>query len=105
MPGLYYARVIDMPNGQKLVAIADEEVMGVEVKDGKTGLMIVVAREFYGESLIGDEDAERLLEYGDVLVLSGSRIIGKAISRGLVSPESVLRIRGVEHVQVYKFTY
>ena len=103
--GVFYARIIDMPNGARMATIADGELLGVEAVDEESGVRIVVSREFYGDMKLDVEEAERLLEEADVLVLAGDRIIGLALEKGLVHPESILEVEGVRHVQIYKFSF
>ncbi len=101
---LYYARIMNA-NGFTMVAIADEEVYGKAAIDDDSGVAIIVSEEFYGGSVIEEDEAIRLLDVADILVLAGRRIISKAIELGFVNPESVLEIKGIQHVQVYKFRY
>lgn len=88
-----------------MVAIADEEVIDRAVIDDESGVRIIVSRDFYGDKLVDDREVLHLMEEADVLVLTGSRIISKAIELGFVHPDSVLEIKGVKHVQVFKFMY
>ncbi len=102
---LYYARVIETGEGLLLAAIADEDVIDRAVIDEESGLRIVVSREFYGERVIGENEMLELLERADILVLAGDRVVAKAIEMGLVHPDSVLEVKGVKHVQVFKFGF
>ncbi len=101
---LYYARVMNA-NGFTMVAIADEEVYGKAAIDDDTGVSIIVSEEFYGNNVIEEDEAIRLLEAADILVLAGKRIITKAVELGFVNPDSIMEIKGIQHVQVYKFRY
>ena len=101
---LYYARVMNA-NGLMMAAIADEEVYGKAVIDDDTGVAVIVSEEFYGGNVIEEDEAARLLEAADILVLAGRRIISKAVKMGLVNPDSIMEVKGIQHVQVYKFRY
>ena len=103
--GIYYARIMTTPEGLLMVAIADEEVIDKAVRDEERGLQIIVSREFYGERIIDELEAIRLIEEADVLVLAGDRIVSKAVELGYVHPDSILEVKGVKHVQVFKFMY
>ncbi|MCE4613505.1 MAG: DUF424 family protein [Desulfurococcales archaeon] len=102
--GMYYVRVIRIEGGL-MVSIADEEVMGKAAVDEESGVRIIVSREFYGGDLVDDDRVEELMREASVLVLAGRRVIKKAIDMGLVNPDSVLEIKGLQHVQVFKFSY
>jgi len=102
--GLYYARVLETEHGLMAI-IADEEVMGRAVIDEERGVRIIVSREFYGDRLVEEGEALRLLEEASILILTGDRIIRRAVQLGLVHPESILEIKGLKHVHVYKFMY
>jgi len=102
--GMYYVRTIKIEGGL-MVSIADEEVLGKAAVDEETGVRIIVSREFYGGDLVGEDKVEELMRRATVLVLAGKRIIRKAIEMGLVNPDSVLEIKGIQHVQVFKFSY
>lgn len=97
-------RMYQLPYGGVMAAVADEEVLGKTAYDGESGLSLIVSEEFYKGELVDEEKVERILAGADVLVLAGDRVIGKAVSMGLLEPSSVLRIGGLSHAQVFKFS-
>ncbi len=100
---MYFAKVYGLDGGGLMAAIADEEVLGKVAIDRSRNIVIMVSESFYKGRLVQEDEAVDLMARADVLVLAGDRIIGKAIEMGLVNPDSVLRIGGLSHVQVYKF--
>lgn len=101
----FHARIIELPGNQVMVTLVDEEILGVRVQDESTGIVIDVNREFYRGELVDEEQAARLLEEADSLILVGSRIVRLAVERGLVNPNAVLRVKNVEYAQVIKIQY
>lgn len=101
----FYARVMRIPGIGVMASIADIDAVGRVEEDEDRGIVVSVPREFYGDRLISLDEARRLLESAEVLVLAGSRIINIAIELGLVNPDSVLEVNGLMHVQVYKFRF
>lgn len=102
--GMYYVKFYQLPYGGVMAAIADEEVLGKAAYDEESRVSIIVSEDFYKGDLVDDDNVERVLADADVLVLAGDRIISKAVKMGLVDPESVLRVGGLSHVQVFKFS-
>ncbi|MFN4046165.1 MAG: DUF424 family protein [Acidilobaceae archaeon] len=103
--GRFHARVIELEDGQLMVTIVDEEVLGAKAVDPERGLIIDVKREFYAGTLIDDEEVGHLLEEANILILVGARIVRKAVDLGLTHPDSILKIGNLEYTQVYKITY
>ncbi len=101
----FYVRVVELPDGGVMTSIVDEEILGVRIYDSERRIVIDVSRDFYGGALVEEEDVLRFLEESDILILVGSRIIGMAVEKGLVNPDSVLRVGGIEYVQVIKVSY
>jgi len=103
--GRFHARVLELPGAGFMVTLVDEEVLGVRVYDESSGIVIDVSRDFYEGVVVGEEEALKLLEEAEILILVGPRIVRLAIERGYVNPDSVLRVKGVEYVQVFKIAY
>ncbi|MGC8573396.1 MAG: DUF424 domain-containing protein [Caldisphaera sp.] len=99
----YFINIINLDTGEIMISIADKEIMGKKFED--KDIIIDVSPNFYGNKLINEEEALIYLKSADILILTGSNIVNKAIKEGLVNPDSVLEINGVKHVQVFKFSY
>ncbi|MEB3773891.1 MAG: DUF424 family protein [Desulfurococcales archaeon] len=102
---LYYFKVTEIPGVGLMVAIADADVMGVHVVDEERNIQIIVDKGFYGDTLAGEDRVRSMMMNADVIVLAGDRVISMAIDMGLVNPDSILEVKGVKHVQVYKFKF
>ncbi|MDP8003758.1 MAG: DUF424 domain-containing protein [Caldisphaera sp.] len=100
----YYINATDLETGEIMVSIADKEIIGHKFSSGD-GLVIDVSPIFYGNKLADDEEALLYMKSADILILTGKRIVDKAIKEGIVNPDSVLEIDGVKHVQVFKFSF
>ena len=99
---MVYMRVIET-EGEKLVAICDEELLGKKfVEDG---IVLYVDPGFYGGSLVPLSVA--LMEAQDATIVNmvGEKIVEAAIQAGLVHPQAVLRVRGVPHAQVVRMPW
>jgi hypothetical protein len=99
----YFINIINLDTGEIMISIADKDLIGKKFDDGR--IVIDVSPNFYGSKLIDDEEALIYLKSADILILTGNNIVNKAIKEGLVNPDSVLEIKGLKHVQVFKFSY
>ena len=85
---------------QILLAACDAEVLGKTFKE--SGIVFEVKEEFYKGFKTNIEEAISLIEKSTIVNLVGSKIVKKAIERGYVHPEAVIRICGVLHAQIVK---
>ncbi|MCL4447468.1 MAG: DUF424 family protein [Candidatus Thermoplasmatota archaeon] len=80
-----------------LLAAADEELLGKQLRDGKYRLNI--SENFYKDVLVENEAFKDLLSLCSVANLVGEKCIGIAIGSGYISKENVIYIQGVPHAQ------
>ena len=83
-----------------LVAICDEELLNKKLVDKK--VEIKISKEFYGERLIDDEIAIKLMERATIGNLIGEKIISLAEKNGFITKENIILIDGVPHAQFVK---
>jgi hypothetical protein len=83
-----------------LLAICDREIIGKTLREGK--IVFHVKDEFYNGGKVTIEDAMNMIENSTIVNMIGKNCIEKAISKGYVHPEAVLRIEGVPHAQIVK---
>ncbi len=100
---LFYVNMLRTPHGV-MAFISDEDLVGRAFVDDANQRILIVSEQVYGGNLVSEEDARQILEKADILVLTGERIVSIAIQMGFAHPDSVLRIKGVPHVHVYKLS-
>jgi hypothetical protein len=83
-----------------LLAACDVELLGTVLRDGK--IVFKVGEEFYKGPKMPVEEAVALMEESTIVNMVGQNIVDKAIEKGLVHPEAVLKICGVPHAQIVK---
>jgi hypothetical protein len=83
-----------------LVAACDSDLIGKTFREGK--LKLEVTSNFYGGMLTSIDETLELLNNADVANLVGSSVVDAAVKQGLVSPDAVILISGVPHVQIMK---
>ena len=83
-----------------LHAACDEELLGKILRDGK--LVFKVGEEFYKGPKMPAEEAIELMKESSIVNMVGHHIVNKAIEKGLVHPEAVLKICGVPHAQIVR---
>jgi hypothetical protein len=83
-----------------LLAICDCEVLGRTLREGK--IVFHVKNEFYNGGKVSVEEAVGMIENSTIVNLVGRNCVEKAIAKGFVHPEAVLRIEGVPHAQIVK---
>jgi len=89
--------------GSVMVNICDEELVGTKVNEGK--LEIKITRDYFGQQIIEENEAEDLLSSCSVANLVGKRIVDKAVGMKLASNLSVRKISGVPFLMIFKFQH
>jgi len=84
-----------------LLAICDFEVLGRTLREGK--IVFHVKDEFYNGGKVSVEEALGMIENSTIVNMVGRNCVEKAIEKGYVHPEAVLRIEGIPHAQIIKF--
>ncbi|WP_062662062.1 DUF424 domain-containing protein [Aeropyrum camini] len=102
---MFYLRRIETPEGLVMALVTDEDVMDRAVYDEERGVRIIVSRGFYGGGLATEADAIKAIKEADIVVLTGERSVSIGVRMGLVNPDSVLEVKGIKQVQVFKFSY
>jgi hypothetical protein len=83
-----------------LLAICDCEVLGRTLREGK--IVFHVKNEFYNGGKVSVEEAVGMIENSTIVNMVGRNCVEKAIEKGYVHPEGVLRIEGIPHAQIVK---
>jgi len=83
-----------------LLAACDAELLGKVLREGK--IVFEVREEFYKGSKVSVEEAIDLMRQSTVVNMVGKRIVDKAIEKGMIHPEAILKISGVPHAQIVR---
>lgn len=83
-----------------VLATCDAELLGETLREG--GIVFHVNEKFYKGAKVSLEEAVDLMRQSTVVNMIGNRIVQKAIEEGLVHPDAVLKISGVNHAQIVK---
>ena len=70
------------------------------MRDGK--IVFEVREEFYKGLKMTVEEAVGLMEQSTIVNMVGHNVVKKAIEKGLIHPDAVLKISGVPHAQIVK---
>lgn len=83
-----------------LLATCDAELLGKILREGK--IVFEIHEQFYKGPKMTVEEVIDLMEQSTIVNMVGHKIVKKAIEKGLVHPDAVLRISGVPHAQIVK---
>ncbi len=83
-----------------LLAMCDAEILGKTLCEGK--IVFQVKEDFYRGARVDVDEAICMIENSTIVNMVGQNVVQKAIEKGFVHPEAVLRINGVPHAQVVK---
>ena len=85
---------------QVLLAACDAEILGKTLKD--SNITFEVSEKFYKGYKTSVDEAIDLIEESTIVNLVGTNIVKRAIERGYVHPEAVIKICGIPHAQIVK---
>jgi hypothetical protein len=83
-----------------LLATCDAELLGKILREGK--IVFEIHEQFYKGPKMTVEEVIDLMERSTIVNMVGHKIVKKAIEKGLVHPDAVLKISGVPHAQIVK---
>ena len=83
-----------------LLSICDENLIGRTLTEGK--IVFKITNEFYYGKKISVEQAISMIENSTIVNLVGNICVEKAIKKGFVHPEAILKIEGISHAQIVK---
>jgi len=83
-----------------LLATCDAELLGKILRKGK--IVFEVREEFYKGVKVSVDEAIDLMRQSTIVNMVGQYIVKRAIEKGLVHPDAVLKISGVPHAQIVK---
>jgi hypothetical protein len=94
-----YAKIKKMGRNV-LLAICDCDLLGKTLRENK--IVFHIKDEFYNGGKVSVEEAVNMIENSTIVNLIGKNCVQKAISKGYVHPEAVLKISGIPHAQIVK---
>lgn len=83
-----------------LLATCDAELLGKILRDGK--IVFEVREEFYKGLKMTVDEVIDLMRQSTIVNMVGHCVVEKAIEKGLIHPDAVLKISGVPHAQIVK---
>ena len=86
--------------GNVLLAVCDCELLGKTLREGK--IVFRIKEEFYNGRKATIDEAMGLIDNSTIVNLVGKVCVEKAIAKGYVHPDAVLKIEGVPHAQIMK---
>ena len=87
--------------GNTLVNICDEELVGKTVVEGK--LKVNLSKDFYSGDNVDKGEALRLIRVCSIVNLAGKRVVSLALENQIGAEEAVREIEGVPFLMIYKF--
>jgi len=82
-----------------VIAICDEDLIEREIDEK---LKIRVSKNFYGENLIDEKTALRIMKRATIGNMIGKNIVELAEQNGFITRENIILINGVPHAQFVK---
>jgi len=86
--------------GSTLLATCDADLLGKVLREGK--IVFEIREEFYKGPKVDVEEAIDLVKQSTIVNMVGHRIVKKAVEKGLIHPEAVIKISGVPHAQIIR---
>ncbi len=88
--------------GNVLVNICDEELIGKTVSEGR--LQVHLSKEFYFGEVVDKGEALRLIRTCSIVNLAGARSVALAVDNEVGAPEAIREIQEVPFLMIYKFS-
>jgi hypothetical protein len=90
-------KVHKTPEGKKLVAVCDAEILGKKFEEGN--LQLDLTSNFYKGEEKGPEEVKEILKGAYMVNIVGEESIAFFIDLGLIEKEHILKIGGIPHAQ------
>ena len=95
----FSARVTDYQNNMML-NICDVDLLGKNIVDGELNMNI--SKSYYGEKLIEEDEATKLLKQSAIINMVGKNTISLSIELGIGSENGIKTISNVPFLIVFK---
>ncbi len=84
--------------GEIMVAVCDEEIVGMDFREGE--LRLEIKEEFYGKDVFDEDEVKKALKQATIANISGEKAVKLAVSIGIIDKNRILRIGGCPHAQM-----
>jgi hypothetical protein len=96
---MFWCKVF-LTKNEPVVAICDEDLIEKEIKSKK--MKIKISKHFYGDRLVDEKVALRLMNKATICNLMGKKIVEIAEKNGFIAGENIIVINGIPHAQFVK---
>jgi hypothetical protein len=87
----------------RMANICDAELLNKTVSEGN--LVMHISPDYFGEKVVGPDEALKIVEETPILNLAGNNIVSKVIEANFASPRAVREIGCVKFLMVFKFEH
>jgi len=95
----FSARIINQQNNSML-NICDPDLLGKTIVDGD--LIINITKSYYGEKIVDESEAKKLLENSTSINMVGENIISFSTGLGIGSNSAIKKIKNIPFLIVFK---
>ena len=85
------------PDGRKVVAICDSELIGKKIEERK--LQLDLSSDFYKGEEMSEEKVGEMIKSSCVLNVVGEKSIGFLLGLCVIDKSNIIKIKGVPHTQ------
>ena len=83
---------------RKVIGVCDKELLGKTFKSHS--ITLVINEEFFGGFEASIDEAIDYLKEAFTAMMVGRKIIERAVSEGIIHPESIIEVEGVPFAQI-----
>jgi len=92
------AKVHKTPEGRKVIAICDNELIGQKFEEGK--LQLDLSSSFYKGEETSEEDIKNLIKEPCIINVVGEKSMELMAKLGLTDNSDTIKIKGIPHTQI-----
>ena len=96
----FAVRIVNQQNN-RMLNICDAELVGRTLK--QSDLEVKITKNYYGERIVDEKEAESLLRTSSIINMAGRKTIDLSIKIGVGTAKGVKEIEGVPFLIVFKF--
>lgn len=86
------------PEGRKIIAICDDELIGKKFEEGK--LQLDLSSSFYKGKEISEEETKNLIKGQCILNVVGKKSMESLTKLNLTENSHIIKIKGIPHTQI-----